>query len=89
MNADTFCLLHPFQFGENCGEHYDEAKTAADNVGDGFGHKNAVWSHVQVMGTTMMTLRSMEKKMAYFFLLRALKIVWPTYCSSMKINAAK
>ena len=41
MNADTFCLLHPFQFGENCGEHYDEAKTAADNVGDGFGHKNA------------------------------------------------
>ena len=47
INADTFCLLHPFQFGENCGEHYDEAKTAADNVGDGFGHKNAVWPHVQ------------------------------------------
>ena len=41
MNADTFCLLHPFQFGENCGEHYNEAKTAADNIGDGFGHKNA------------------------------------------------
>ena len=20
------CLLHPFQFRENCGEHYDEAK---------------------------------------------------------------
>lgn len=43
MNADTFCLLHPFQFGENCGEHYNEAKTAADNIGDGFGHKNAVF----------------------------------------------
>ena len=41
INADTFCLLHPFQFGENCGEHYYEAKTAADNIGDGFGHKNA------------------------------------------------
>ena len=47
INADTFCLLHPFQFRENCGEHYDEAKTAADNIGDGFGHKNAVWAHVQ------------------------------------------
>ena len=47
INADTFCLLHPFQFRENCGEHYDEAKTAADNIGDGFGHKNAVWANVQ------------------------------------------
>ena len=32
MNADTFCLLHSFQFGENCGEHYNEAKTAADTL---------------------------------------------------------
>ena len=47
INTDTFCLLHPFQFRENCGEHYDEAKTAADNIGDGFGHKNAVWANVQ------------------------------------------
>ena len=47
INADTFCLLHPLQFRENCGEHYDEAKTAADNIGDGFRHKNAVWANVQ------------------------------------------
>lgn len=46
MNADTFFLLHPFQFGENCGEHYNEAKTAADNIGDGFGHKNAVFIEI-------------------------------------------
>ena len=27
--------------------------------------------------------------MAYFFLLRALKIVWPTYCSSIKPKVEK
>ena len=33
-----------------------------------------------VRGTTMMTLRKMEKKMARFFLFRALKVVWPLIC---------
>jgi len=44
---------------------------------------------IRVRGTTMMTLRKMEKKMACFFLLRALKAVCPLICSAWKMKAKK
>ena len=42
-----------------------------------------------VKGTTRITFLKIEKKMARFFLLRALKTVWPEYWKLWKIKAKK
>ena len=40
-------MLHALQFGKNGDEHDDEAEASADNIGNGFSHKDTVWPHIQ------------------------------------------